>query len=262
MDKNTIYRQLEEKLVKYKDLVNIVAKDNGDDFVTLLQTEATDFGVVGQYETLSDMKENFPLVPVRREVKERLDQADKELKKINPNFQLVVAYGYRSLEIQQKYFEIQKREYLANGIQENESIEEVIHRLIAVPSVAGHPTGGAVDVFIQDNRNGAKLDFGVPLFTFDSKDVYTFSPFISDEAKQNRQILRRIMMSQGFAPYDGEWWHFSFGDKEWAFYYQKTNAIYEQKSEKIVFNCIKNQFEIKVAQSGSQIKPLFLSTVN
>ena len=36
------------------------------------------------------------------------------------------------------------------------------------------------------------------------------------------------MLEEGFAPYDGEWWHFSFGDKEWAFYYKKDKALFNQ----------------------------------
>lgn len=242
MNKNAIYKQLEEQLVKYRDLINVDVNENEDDFVTLDQKQPADFGVVGRYETLSDMKKNFPLVPVRREVKDRLDKVDMVLKKINKNLQLVVAYGYRNLEIQQKYFDEQKKAYLEKEtLVQQEDIDELIHRVIAVPTVAGHPTGGAVDVFIEDNRDGTRLDFGAPLFTFDSKDVYSFSPFVSNEAKQNRQLLRKVLMSQDFAPYDGEWWHFSFGDKEWAFYYKKPYAIYEQKPKKIVFECVGQQ---------------------
>jgi len=47
---------------------------------------------------------------------------------------------------------------------------------------------------------------------------------------KNRILLRYLLKKQGFAPYDGEWWHFSYGDREWAFYYKKKNAIYGQVS--------------------------------
>lgn len=235
MNKNTTYKQLEDKLVKYKNLKDMPVRENGETFVCLSPVLSEAFGVIGSYGTLTDMQAKFPLVPIRKEVRERLNLADKALKEIDNNLQLVVAYGFRSLEIQESYFEIQKKKYLESGNLEDESIDEVIHRLIAVPTVAGHPTGGAVDVYIENKQSGNSLDFGVPIFTFDSKDVYTFSPFVSEEAKENRNILRKVLMAQNFAPYDGEWWHFSFGDKEWAFYYQQPFALYEQKSEKIVY---------------------------
>jgi len=53
-------------------------------------------------------------------------------------------------------------------------------------------------------------------------------PRISKDAWHNRQILRLWMMTAGFVPYDGEWWHFSYGDREWAKYYGMPNAIYNQ----------------------------------
>jgi len=239
MNKNTEYHQLEANFVKYKDLIAVVVKENQNGFTTLDQMKPEIYGVVGRYETLGDMKENFPFVPVRNQVKDKLDQVDRALKEVDANLQLVVAYGYRSLEVQQHYFTIQKESYLSTQQFENEEdLNEIIHRLIAVPNVAGHPTGGAVDVFIVDNRDGTKLDFGVPIFTFDSKDAYSLSPFISDEAKKNRLLLRKVMTSQGFAPFDGEWWHFSFGDKEWTFYYKQPYALYEQKRQEEVFESI------------------------
>jgi D-alanyl-D-alanine dipeptidase len=38
------------------------------------------------------------------------------------------------------------------------------------------------------------------------------------------------MMQEGFAPFDGEYWHFSYGDKERAYYYCKPYAMYNQVS--------------------------------
>lgn len=57
------------------------------------------------------------------------------------------------------------------------------------------------------------LNFGASVHEFVS-DTFTFSPFIDQEAWQNRQLLRGVMMIAGFAPFDGEWWHSSYGDKE------------------------------------------------
>jgi D-alanyl-D-alanine dipeptidase len=59
-------------------------------------------------------------------------------------------------------------------------------------------------------------------------DTYVFSPFIARECWHNRQILRACMIKAGFAPFDGEWWHFSFGDREWACYFNQPTAIYSQ----------------------------------
>jgi D-alanyl-D-alanine dipeptidase len=57
--------------------------------------------------------------------------------------------------------------------------------------------------------------------------IPTFSPLVSEEARRLRMTLREAMMSGGFAPFDGEWWHFSYGDREWAKYYGAATARYD-----------------------------------
>ncbi|RUZ71810.1 hypothetical protein EN943_32520 [Mesorhizobium sp. M7A.F.Ca.US.006.01.1.1] len=109
-----------------------------------------------------------------------------------------------------------------------EALKEAAHRFSAVPEVAGHPTGGAVDVRIIQS-NGQALAMGTELGE-DCPDTYVFSPFIKREHWRNRQTLRFCMLRAGFAPFDGEWWHFSFGDREWARYFDKDRAIYSQLS--------------------------------
>lgn len=110
-----------------------------------------------------------------------------------------------------------------------------MHEKIAVPEVAGHPTGGAVDVTIYDMENQKELDFGSKIHDFSSDICYTFYKNISDDEKENRMLLRHLMLNEGFAPYDGEWWHFSYGDREWAFYYKKRECLYNVIDEKNVY---------------------------
>lgn len=229
------YTLLESQFIQYKDLIDVQVQENDEKFVVLPTLQKSESGVVGLYQSLTDMQNTFPLVPVRQTVKEKLDRVDASLKQIHKNFQLVVAYGYRSLEVQKKYFTEQRRKFLADNPSTNLSeLDEVIHRKIAVPFVAGHPTGGAVDVFIQDRTTGKSLDFGTALYDFGTKDIYSDSPFVSQAAQSNRRVLRTAMEQEKFAPYLGEWWHFSFGDKEWASYYHQRKGCYEQKSSRWV----------------------------
>ena len=113
---------------------------------------------------------------------------------------------------------------------------EYIHEKIAVPIVSGHPTGGAVDAAIYDANQNKILDFGSEILDYSTTMCYYETDNISEEAKKNRKLLRKMMMSEGFAPYDGEWWHFSYGDKEWAFYYDKEKSLYNQVEASRIFN--------------------------
>lgn len=216
---------LEEKMVKFKNLMNVIVKENGERLVCIDSTRILT-KYVGDISNLEKTLKGK--VIVRSGVRDKLYKIQQEIISINPRLSLLVTYGYRSLAVQIKLFKeqlstIAQKEYFRNP----SDLYEAVHRFIAVPSIAGHPTGGAVDLVIIDNSTRQILDFGSPLYSF-TKKSYTFAPSISDEAKSNRLLLRLLMMKRGFAPFDGEWWHFSYGDKEWAYYYEKENAIYEQ----------------------------------
>jgi D-alanyl-D-alanine dipeptidase len=107
------------------------------------------------------------------------------------------------------------------------------HNFVAVPSVAGHPTGGAVDATIVDAQ-GKELDMGTKIGDFsDPEKIKTFSKKISKKQLKNRLLLHEVMVKEGFAPFYGEWWHFSYGDREWACFYGKKRSIYSPIEFKI-----------------------------
>jgi D-alanyl-D-alanine dipeptidase len=171
---------------------------------------------------------------------------------------LVVTYGYRHPEIQQKYFnEIlpkMRKKFLGELIEArlryntfsyggphsysalpkimltDEELYAYVHNYIAVPNVAGHPTGGAVDVCLS--QDGKLVDMGCVIADFES-EIKTFSKKITDLQLANRLILRQAMMNENFAPFNGEWWHFSYGDKEWAFWYHHKESFYGQINFKL-----------------------------
>lgn len=219
MKKRDVYQLLEEKMLSYTDYADVPVKLRDERLVPInpnrnLTARQIDRGMVAF---------TGEVVYVREGVFEKLQQAAMSLATYDKELQLEVVYGYRALQIQKQLFEKYKAE-LADKY-EGGALLSAVHRLIAVPEVAGHPAGAAVD--IQVIKNGKPLDFGTKVHEFVS-DTFTFSAFISRTAWENRQLLRRIMMGAGFAPFDGEWWHFSFGDKEWSKYYGGPYALYEQ----------------------------------
>ncbi len=216
----------QQLLVQYRDLLSIQVGQSTEEFVFLETDESN--SVFGKYDLLTDMQNTFPLIPVRKQVREKLLMAANKLQKMNPKLSLQVTYGYRSPQIQQKYFQ-QRAEKLFGTQLLSELQKEVIHKSVAVPEVAGHLTGGAVDTTIVNSKTKQTLDMGSILYDLDDPNVETFSLTISKQQKKNRMLLREVMMEVGFAPYDGEWWHFSYGDKEWAYYYEKNESIYPQE---------------------------------
>jgi len=225
LSKEKTYAALEADMVKYADLIKVPTNESGELFTTI-----TDSGIKAQYYPNFSEPTFGEEIIVRKTVASKLSQAQEVLNKLSPNSYLRLTFGYRSLATQTLLFENMREKLLQTQTfaTELELLEE-IHRYIAVPTIAGHPTGGAVDVLVESDTSNA-MDFGSLIYDFGSKDCYYASPFISSEAKKNRQLLRQCMTQVGFAPFDGEYWHFSFGDKEWAFYYQQPNALYSQQT--------------------------------
>lgn len=206
-----IYRDLENGMVKYKDLIAIKNIENDEPFIVINK------------EILTKGK-----IKVRKEAFNKLVKAQKILSVKNSLFSLQVTYGYRSLIIQKKMFVKVLRNISKKFFEDPSELYEEVHRYVAVPNVAGHPTGGAVDIIIVNKQTDKSIDFGSKQYDFSNKDCYVFAPGISKRGQKNRQLLRDVMLAAGFAPFDGEWWHFSYGDREWAYYYKKKNAIYDQ----------------------------------
>ena len=82
------------------------------------------------------------------------------------------------------------------------------------------------------------IDFGTKVHDFDNTKCYVYYSRIKTFEYNNRMLLRKVMMQAGFAPYDGEWWHFSYGDKEWAYYYKKKKYLYSQVNRENVYKTI------------------------
>lgn len=159
------------------------------------------------------------------------DQVAKKLAivngKLKNGMRLKIACGFRHPEVQKRCFLKERLNISKNnpGLSDDE-IDELTHSLIAVPDVAGHIVGGAVDVTIFD-KNNQPLDMGTEIAEFDKADmIATYSKDLTDEQVNNRGLLHDLMVEEGFAPFYGEWWHFSYGDREWAAFYGYESAIY------------------------------------
>jgi len=92
-----------------------------------------------------------------------------------------------------------------------------------------HSTGGALDLTVM-NASGDELNMGCAYCEFGDR-MYTNSDLISETQRENRIVLLSAMVKTRFANFPGEWWHFMYGEREYAAYMTKIlcislNAIY------------------------------------
>jgi D-alanyl-D-alanine dipeptidase len=212
-----------QKILTLKDIQSIKTTENKEKMVNALKFNPD---IIATHENQEMQRYTGKNILVRQSVAKKLAQAARNLPS---NYRLKIVFGYRHPSSQQKYFDRElTRAIKIYGALPTNQIYELVHPLIAVPEVAGHPTGGAVDVTIV-SKHGLTLDMGTKISDFSDPSLLpTFSPKISHKIQQNRIILHDAMVKAGFAPFYGEWWHFSYGDREWAAFYNKAKSLYSQ----------------------------------
>lgn len=222
------YQEIEAILPTQKALLPIKVEDNGEPLLPLENS-----GLMMVHYIKRDMVElmGTDAIYVRKGVYERLFQVACELKIHYPHLTLKVVYGYRSFEVQRRYYRKSWRHLFWHDIKNKAWPRKVglrAHWRSAHPLFAGHTTGGAVDLTIFNTKTGRELGMGTPAFRTRGfgRRIYTFSPEISKEALKNRILLQDLMKKQGFYCFPGEFWHFSYGEREWAWHFKKKNAIY------------------------------------
>jgi D-alanyl-D-alanine dipeptidase len=205
----------------YDDIINYPA---GDSQEPLVSVTSYDSSIQASYLKKDMLSLTGNTIYVRDALAKKLAAANNNL--TAKGYALKVVYGYRHPDIQREYFTQRRQDVKSNfpNLTDDE-IDRKTHNFVAIPAIAGHPAAAAVDLTIT-NSDGNELDMGTMIADYSDPDkIITFASSLTDEQRQNRQLLHDEMVAQGFAPFYGEWWHFSYGDREWAAFYDKK-ALY------------------------------------
>ena len=89
---------------------------------------------------------------------------------------------------------------------------------------SGHQAGCAIDIALCDS--GRRLfDMGTRIGIF-NEWTRTQAAGLSGEVQYNRALLKDALEAEGFINYPAEWWHFSYGDHQWAWLTGRRQALY------------------------------------
>lgn len=165
-------------------------------------------------------------VYVRAAVADRLAVAARALP---DGVRLLLVEGWRAPLVQRHYFESYRDGLRRAGLAtEPDELDRLASRYVSPPALAPHTAGAAVDLTLC-TPDGAELDLGTRINADpeESDDAcYTAATNISAEGAANRRILGAAMTAAGFVNYPTEWWHWSYGDRYWAFQTSTEAAIY------------------------------------
>ena len=132
-----------------------------------------------------------------------LAKAQQALRKRRPELSLKVYDATRPMSVQQKMWNT-----VAGTKQQN---------YVSNPRNGGgmHNYGLAVDITLCEAATGDTLDMGTKVdflgsyAHIDNEAALVSRHIITKEAKQNRELLRKVMTEAGFKPLKTEWWHFN-----------------------------------------------------
>ncbi|WP_326937448.1 M15 family metallopeptidase [Flavobacterium sp. PL11] len=110
---------------------------------------------------------------------------------IEKGYRIKIFDCYRPLDIQKRMWAI-----VSNPIYVADPAKGSIHN-----------KGGAVDITLVDQK-GKELQMGTSFDHFGKEASHEYSN-LSQKIKNNRQLLKSVMTSSGFNPFNSEWWHYN-----------------------------------------------------
>lgn len=169
---------------------------------------------------------------LRAQAAERLSRAAHRLQQLSANhYAFRITDAYRTLALQREHFEKIKQHLKVKGVTVAQLYQQAT-QLIADPDLQPpHATGGTVDVTLYDKITGQELNLGTPVDVTDTPLIHTWHSAITSEQRQLRALLYTVMTEAGFVNYPFEWWHYSYGDKEWALHAGHNSTLYDAVEE-------------------------------
>ena len=107
-----------------------------------------------------------------------------------------VLWGIEDQDVRMKpyfYPDLQKQELFEKGY---------------IAKMSSHSRGSTVDLTLLDMKTGKEVDMGSPFDLF-SELSHPDCRDVTEEQFENRMMLQKVMVRNGFKPIDCEWWHFT-----------------------------------------------------
>jgi D-alanyl-D-alanine dipeptidase len=201
-------------------MVEIQRKDNKSPLVSLKDSK---FNLM--FETF--INNNYSYL-VRKELIEKIGRISKKLN--DENKQLIILSAWRNEILQKKKWHIEF-DYIENKFR-NRSFEEIIEtvsKFFKLHGKSNYSSGGSVCALIYDLREKKVLDFGNNIGTkIDlGEKCYPYYPEIPIKAQENRKLLINLFLNEGFVCSINKFWHFHFGNVNWALAKGLKNSIYD-----------------------------------
>jgi D-alanyl-D-alanine dipeptidase len=134
---------------------------------------------------------------------------------------LLVIEGYRPIVLQQRYFaECCARLAADHPEWTVEQVRERASRFVAPPELASHAAGAAVDLTVCA-EDGTELAMSSEPLRGPAVNAAIATP-----GPATRDLMRGVLTAVNLINCPTEWWHWSYGDRYWAFVSGRPHARY------------------------------------
>ncbi|ABO66610.1 MULTISPECIES: M15 family metallopeptidase [Geobacillus] len=136
----------------------------------------------------------------------------------------IVFDAWRPYKVQLALYRQFEKQLQLKGLAGNE-LKKELTKYVDRPSEdpmrpSNHLTGGAIDLTIANKQGplnmGSKFDEFTEMSRTDYFEQIKNPSPLDREIKENRKLLKSIMEKAGFTNYDEEWWHYDYGNQNWA----------------------------------------------
>jgi len=209
-------------------ILAVLIQENFEEMIDLKDQQQIAFG------PSPEIRDNTDYTKMRKGVYERLLKA-QELLPHGLKFCLYEAY--RSLELQQALFDNRYNDLKSlHSSWRHEELFQETTKLVSPTinrdgskNIPPHSTGGAIDIYLVDEAENP-VDMGILVKDWmkdlDGSLSQIDSSIISVEVKRYRTIMGEALRAVGFINYPTEYWHWSYGDRYWAYHKSESHALY------------------------------------
>ena len=153
-----------------------------------------------------------PVAIISKEALEQLKKVQEDLNKLNLGLKIFDAYRPQNAVDHFMRWAKDKNDTLSKTEFYPDVAKKDLFKMEYIAEKSGHTRGSTLDVTLIELESGKELDMGSP-YDYFGKISWPFDTSVSDLQRKNRLLLRKLMIENGFKPYQFEWWHFTLKEE-------------------------------------------------
>ncbi len=193
-------------------------EENAEDFVSLAEAVPDVILEIRYYSTYNFVGDRIdgyeePCALMTKEAAEALNGAAQDAKELGYRLKIYDAYRPQTavnnfIEWAEDIDDTRMKDYFYPELDKSVLFDQGY-----IAEKSGHSRGSTVDLTLFDMDLGKDVDMGGTFDYFGELSHPDYTGELTEEQIANRNVLRDIMMENGFKPLDTEWWHFTLKDE-------------------------------------------------